>query len=98
MGTSSGRWSLECWPPTPTPTPTFLVFEEPTVGVDVGARQDIWTTIRSLAQGRTIIVVSSEAEELVATCDRVVCLRAGTTSAVLAGDGVNELAIARAIV
>ncbi|WP_344121706.1 sugar ABC transporter ATP-binding protein [Planosporangium flavigriseum] len=58
--------------------PTVLVMDEPTVGVDVGTKSEIVSTIRELAdQGRAIIVISSELPELLAVSDRIVVLRAG---------------------
>ncbi|NJC86582.1 sugar ABC transporter ATP-binding protein [Planosporangium mesophilum] len=58
--------------------PEVLVMDEPTVGVDVGTKSEIITTIRDLAdQGKAIIVISSELPELLAVSDRIVVLRAG---------------------
>ncbi len=74
-----------------------LVLEEPTVGVDINARHQIWEVIRSLAADRTVIVASGEFEELEALCDRVVCLRDGRVSATLEGESIAEGTIARAI-
>ena len=74
-----------------------LVLDEPTVGVDINARHQIWEVIRSLAADRTVIVASSEFEELEALCDRVVCLRDGCVSATLEGEAIAEGAVARAI-
>lgn len=75
-----------------------LVLEEPTVGVDINARHQIWEAIRSLAAAdRTVIVASSEPEELVAVCDHVVCLRQGSVSATLDGAAISGGRIARAI-
>jgi ribose transport system ATP-binding protein len=52
--------------------PTVLVLHEPTQAVDVGARQDILHALRRAADsGMTVILVSSEAEDLVAVCDRI---------------------------
>jgi ABC-type sugar transport system ATPase subunit len=74
-----------------------LVLEEPTVGVDINARHQIWEAIRSLAADRTVIVASSEPEELAAVSDHVVCLRHGSVSATLHGAAISEGSIARAI-
>jgi len=55
-----------------------LLFDEPTAGVDVGARHEIHALIGELAQeGRGVIVVSSDLEELLALSDRIVVLREG---------------------
>ncbi|TAN31596.1 sugar ABC transporter ATP-binding protein [bacterium] len=55
-----------------------LLLDEPTVGVDVGAKADILALIRRLAdEGQAVVMVSSEFEELLAVCDRVLVLREG---------------------
>jgi len=74
-----------------------LVLDEPTVGVDVGARSDLWNTVKGLARERTVIVASSDAEELVALCDRVICLHRGEVRAVLSGSAITEHEIARSV-
>ncbi|MFM0757352.1 sugar ABC transporter ATP-binding protein [Paraburkholderia strydomiana] len=74
-----------------------LILDDPTVGVDIAARATLWAAVRELSRGRTIVVASSEAEELVALCDRVVCLRHGGVSQVLEGDGVTVEAITHAV-
>lgn len=76
----------------------ILVLEDPTVGVDVSARLEIWEAIRALGEDRTVILVGTEPEDLVAVCDRVVCLRGGSISAVLERGSVTEQDIANAIV
>jgi len=59
--------------------PRVLLLDEPTVGVDVGAKAEIYRLIRALAdQGVAIVVVSSESAELLGICDRFVVLRDGT--------------------
>lgn len=58
--------------------PQLLILDEPTVGVDVGARSEIYEIIRGLAAGGTsILMISSDFEEL-AICDRVLVMREGT--------------------
>lgn len=57
--------------------PGLLVLDEPTVGVDVGARAEIYRIITGLAsEGTSVLVISSDFEEL-AICDRVLVMRAG---------------------
>jgi ABC-type sugar transport system ATPase subunit len=75
----------------------ILVLDEPTVGVDVRARAELWGAVRELAHDRVVVVASSEPDELVALCDRVVCIHDGRVAAVLEGDRVTEAAIAGAI-
>jgi ABC-2 type transport system ATP-binding protein len=59
--------------------PDLLILDEPTVGVDVEARHQIWTHIRSLnAGGRTVILTTNYLDEAEALCDRVVILRSGS--------------------
>ena len=58
--------------------PPLLILDEPTVGVDVEARHQIWAHIRSLkAGGRTVVLTTNYLDEAEALCDRVVILRAG---------------------
>jgi len=61
-----------------TADPDFVALDEPTKGIDVGARATIYEIIRALAaQGRAVLVVSSEAEEVLTLCSRVLVLRDG---------------------
>ena len=58
--------------------PKLLILDEPTVGVDIGAKSDIVETVRSLAdKGTAFLVISSEFEELLAMSDRVLVLHDG---------------------
>ncbi len=58
--------------------PPLLILDEPTVGVDVEARHQIWAHIRSLkAAGRTVVLTTNYLDEAEALCDRVAILRAG---------------------
>jgi ABC-type sugar transport system ATPase subunit len=74
-----------------------LVLDEPTVGVDVGARWELWDAVRAIASERTVIVASSEPEELVALCDRVVCIRDGRVVSILEGAAIDEDDITHAV-
>lgn len=68
-----------------------LIFDEPTRGVDVGAKREIYSLINSLAeQGKAIIMVSSEMTELIGMCDRVLVLRNGRIAGELTGDEMVE--------
>jgi ribose transport system ATP-binding protein len=68
----------------------FLLLDEPTRGVDVGARQQIWGTVEELAaQGKGVVVVSSELGELI-LCHRIFVVVEGRTVAELDGPGVTE--------
>ena len=58
--------------------PKVLLLDEPTRGVDVGARYEIYDTIRRMAaEGVAIVVVSSDFEEILTLADRIVFLREG---------------------
>ncbi|WP_182491116.1 multiple monosaccharide ABC transporter ATP-binding protein [Microcella alkalica] len=58
--------------------PELLILDEPTRGIDVGAKYEIYTIINSLAaQGKAVIVISSELPELLGICDRVYALSEG---------------------
>ena len=70
--------------------PKLLLLDEPTRGVDVGAKGEIYQRLRALAaQGLGVLVASSELPELVGLCDRIIVLKAGCSVAEFAG-GVDE--------
>ncbi|MEH6774244.1 MAG: sugar ABC transporter ATP-binding protein, partial [Cereibacter changlensis] len=78
--------------------PRFLILDEPTRGIDVGAHAEILRLIRRLvAEGMSLLVISSELEELVAVSDRVIVLRDRRHVAELAGDGLTADRIVDAI-
>lgn len=67
-----------------------LVLVEPTRGVDVGARQEIYTAIRALAaEGQAVLVVTSDYEEAVQLSDRVIVMQRGRQVAEFDGDDVT---------
>ncbi len=69
------------------PEPKVIVLDEPTRGVDVGAKRDIYFLIQRLArEGRAVIVISSELMELIGICHRIVVMRGGAVQATLAVD------------
>jgi ribose transport system ATP-binding protein len=72
--------------------PKVLICDEPTQGVDVGARVEIYRLLRELAaDGCAVLVCSSDALELVGLCDRVMVMSRGQTVAMLEGeDSVTE--------
>ena len=68
-----------------------LMLDEPTRGVDVGARADIYRIIQQLAdEGKSIILVSSDWEELLALSDRAIVMAEGRITAELRGDDITE--------
>jgi ribose transport system ATP-binding protein len=77
---------------------TLLLAEEPTQGVDVGARAEIYRILRQVAQaGACVVIVSSDIRELEGLCDRVVVFSSGQVVTELRGDRVREDAIAHAM-
>ncbi|QIG50279.1 sugar ABC transporter ATP-binding protein [Nordella sp. HKS 07] len=74
--------------------PRLLVLHEPTRGIDVGAKTEIYSILRQIAgEGVAIIMISSEMPELVMNAERVLVLRGGRLSEELRGTDVNEEAI-----
>jgi ribose transport system ATP-binding protein len=78
-----GRWLLQ--------PHRVLIFDEPSKGVDVGARAGIWQMIREVAeQGTAVIVVSSETEEIIALADRIIVMKEGRVSASIENLNLTE--------
>jgi len=74
--------------------PKILMLDDPTRGIDVGSKHEIYGLIRNLAnQGIGIIFVSSEMPELVGVCDRILVMRDGEIVAEYIGDAINENAL-----
>ncbi|MBE1583551.1 sugar ABC transporter ATP-binding protein [Nonomuraea angiospora] len=74
--------------------PRVLLMDEPTRGVDVGAKTEIYRIINQLtADGVAVLLVSSDLPELVAMSDRVVVMREGRLVAELTGDDLDEQSI-----
>lgn len=74
--------------------PPILILDEPTRGVDVGAKFEIHGLIVELTrEGTSVILVSSEIEEVVNLSDRVLVLRDGHIAASATGDGINNAAL-----
>jgi ribose transport system ATP-binding protein len=71
--------------------PSVLLLDEPTRGVDVGAKREIYELIVRLAsEGMACLVVSSELMELIGLCHRVLVMREGRIVGELSGDGLTE--------
>jgi ribose transport system ATP-binding protein len=84
-----GKWLMR--------NPGLLILDEPTRGVDVGAKQDIYRLFAELAAaGLAILVISSELEELVGLCDRIHVMRRGELKAEFVREQFDREAILRA--
>lgn len=74
------------------PEPKVLVLDEPTRGVDVGAKREIYFLIQRLAlQGLAVVVISSELVELIGLAHRVAIMRGGRLVATVEGAGMTEV-------
>jgi ABC-type sugar transport system ATPase subunit len=74
--------------------PKVLVVDEPTRGVDVGAKAEVHSLLQDLAsQGTAVIIISSELPEVLAVADRITVLCDGRVSGELPGEGATEEAI-----
>lgn len=72
-------------------SPPVLLLDEPTRGVDVGAKFDIYTLIRQVsAKGTSVLIASSDFPELLGLCDRILVFRQGQIAAALETDGLTE--------
>jgi ABC-type sugar transport system ATPase subunit/ribose/xylose/arabinose/galactoside ABC-type transport system permease subunit len=79
--------------------PAILVADEPTQGVDVGARAEIYRILREVsARGVPVVVASSDAIELEGLCDRVTVISRGQAVATLEGEDVTEEKIVHAAI
>jgi ABC-type sugar transport system ATPase subunit len=71
--------------------PDLIFLDEPTRGIDVGAKQDIYHIIEQLAsQGKGIVLVSSELPELLRCCDRILVMREGRMAALLEAERATQ--------
>ncbi|MBQ1379965.1 MAG: sugar ABC transporter ATP-binding protein, partial [Erysipelotrichaceae bacterium] len=67
------------------------IMDEPTRGIDVGAKYEIYSIIGRLAsEGKTIIVVSSEMPELIGICDRIMVMCEGRITGIVEGEDMNQ--------
>jgi putative multiple sugar transport system ATP-binding protein len=78
--------------------PDLLILDEPTRGIDVGAKYEIYTIINQLAaEGKGILMISSEMPELLGTCDRIYVMNEGRIVAELSKAEASQETIMRAI-
>ena len=69
----------------------MLILDEPTRGVDVGAKSEIYRIIDDLAKGGAgVLVISSELAEVVGIADRVIVMREGHLEGEVAGDDIDQ--------
>jgi ribose transport system ATP-binding protein len=74
--------------------PRVLILHEPTRGIDVGAKAEIYAILRGIAsEGVAVLLITSEVPELVANADRVLVMRNGRISGELTAGAINEEAI-----
>ena len=73
--------------------PDLIIFDEPTQGIDVGAKADVYRLIYEFVdQGGAAIVISSELPELIRVCDRIAVMREGRIVGELQSTGRDEVA------
>jgi ribose transport system ATP-binding protein len=74
--------------------PRIILLNDPTRGIDVGTKQEIYTLLRRLAdEGAAIILYSTDYDELIGCCDRVLVMYDGSVRAELSGAELNERAL-----
>jgi ABC-type sugar transport system ATPase subunit len=78
-----GKWLLK--------SPEILIMDEPTRGVDVGAKYEIYSLIQTLAKnGSGVLFISSEMEELIGVCDRIIVVNNGKVSGELSKNEFDQ--------
>ena len=78
-----GRWFLT--------NPDVLLLDEPTRGIDVGAKYEIYELIQGLSrQGKSVIMVSSEMPELLGVCDRILVMSGGRLAGEVDADNTTQ--------
>lgn len=71
--------------------PSVLIMDEPTRGIDVGAKSEIHFMLRRLCEsGIGVIIISSEMPEVIGLCDRIIVMHEGGITGVVSGDDINE--------
>jgi putative multiple sugar transport system ATP-binding protein len=78
--------------------PDVLILDEPTRGIDIGAKYEIYCVINDLAKaGKAIIVISSELQEIIGICDRIYVINEGHISGELSSEEVSQEKIMKCI-
>ncbi|MHA7875405.1 sugar ABC transporter ATP-binding protein [Roseivivax sp.] len=76
--------------------PRILIVDEPTRGIDIGTKQQIYAFLRAFAaRGHGVVMISSEMQEVIGLADRVLVMRTGRVAGELSGDRITEDAIVR---
>lgn len=76
----------------------MLILDDPTRGIDVGAKYEIYCVINELAKsGKAVIVISSEMQEVIGTCDRVYVINEGRIAGELTKEEVTQERIMKCI-
>ena len=71
--------------------PEILIMDEPTRGIDVGAKEEVYNIIRALAgAGKSIVLVSSELPEILSLCDRIIVMNKGSVVGELSNEEATE--------
>ncbi|MEQ9689048.1 MAG: sugar ABC transporter ATP-binding protein [Bauldia litoralis] len=93
-GGNQQKVALAKWMPS---DPSILLLNDPTRGVDVETKREIYILLRRFAsEGKAVVLSSSDTPELVHLCDRVAVMREGKVAATLDRDGLSEEAIVAA--
>lgn len=80
-------------------SPTVLILDEPTRGIDVGSKSEIYRLMKELTDsGLAVVMISSEIEEVLAMSDRVIVMRERRIVAEFTGDEISEEAVTRAAI
>jgi ABC-type sugar transport system ATPase subunit len=74
--------------------PEILILDEPTRGIDIGAKEEVYKIIEKLSEeGKSIIMISSEIAEILALSDKVMVMYEGRPTAMIPGEELNEVNI-----
>ncbi len=72
-------------------SPDVLIVDEPTHGIDIGAKYEIYEILKSLAEeGKGILIISSELPELIGLCDKIIIIKNGIVAGELSGEKMTE--------
>ena len=83
---------------TMLPEPEVVIIDEPTRGIDIGTKSQIYHFIDRLArEGRSVIVISSDMPEILGLSDRILVMRQGQAAGVLDGGAITETAVVRLV-